>query len=592
MKYFVIFFIFCFSIIAFAQEFPYNSNTRISPSIGPIATDQVQVSRYISNAPIWNGLKKMTMTERENSFINILLEKDATPEALEKAKQIENLWNTGQFDDALNQFKNLELLTNMNEVSISNSWRTPVESFGNDLWGDDVRIGTRDSVIVSALDIDHATGNLFAVLLLEGDGNTNRWNFYISTDGGVTWSETFDWWANYNLPTMSASVVAGYCYVGFARGSANDQAFLLRFDVTNGQVTNFSTGMQFHTVFTTVQPNAIKEVSLTSNQDYFNNRLYYCTINTDGTLQYFWGLGPDFVTWNEIATNVTNAKNGLDVTSNERYSGHYSWASYVDNQNTLHIDGVAIGDTWDPITTYPVGSAGDYSSVGAWGDTVTCYFDYTGSVIHCRYLVSYDGGGSWFYGFVGDTTTLSESPAISARKGGGVGLIYRYYTSPRQERFSWRYYRGGWNAPLEINRYEPYYDQPAIEYLGNNIYGSLYLSWTTPVVRAAYFDRSDWVSGIDDADRNTSLQEYQLLQNYPNPFNPSTTIEYILPQEANVSLEIYNIIGQKIVTLVNERQSAGHKKITWDAGSVASGIYLYKLKTEKYEETRKMFLIR
>ena len=90
---------------------------------------------------------------------------------------------------------------------------------------------------------------------------------------------------------------------------------------------------------------------------------------------------------------------------------------------------------------------------------------------------------------------------------------------------------------------------------------------------------------------------YALNQNYPNPFNPTTTIKFALPEATNVSLDIYNVLGQKVRTLVSEPLAANNYEIEWDgqndAGSnVASGIYFYKLQTDTFVNTKKMILSR
>jgi hypothetical protein len=84
---------------------------------------------------------------------------------------------------------------------------------------------------------------------------------------------------------------------------------------------------------------------------------------------------------------------------------------------------------------------------------------------------------------------------------------------------------------------------------------------------------------------------YTLMQNYPNPFNPTTTIRYDLPKSANVSLKVYNILGQLVATLVDERKEAGHYQVRWNA-NVASGIYFYRLQAEEFVQTKKMILLK
>jgi len=90
---------------------------------------------------------------------------------------------------------------------------------------------------------------------------------------------------------------------------------------------------------------------------------------------------------------------------------------------------------------------------------------------------------------------------------------------------------------------------------------------------------------------------YFLSQNYPNPFHPFTTISYSIPKKSDVYLNIYNIKGQKVKTLIDEKQEKGFKQIIWDGTdnnkrSVSSGIYFYRLQTEDYSKIRKMILIR
>jgi hypothetical protein len=83
-----------------------------------------------------------------------------------------------------------------------------------------------------------------------------------------------------------------------------------------------------------------------------------------------------------------------------------------------------------------------------------------------------------------------------------------------------------------------------------------------------------------------------LNQNYPNPFNPTTAIGYQLSAISNVELGIYNLLGQKIATLVSERQLAGQYSIEWVASRFPSGVYYYKLQTDGFQDVKKMILLK
>jgi len=84
-----------------------------------------------------------------------------------------------------------------------------------------------------------------------------------------------------------------------------------------------------------------------------------------------------------------------------------------------------------------------------------------------------------------------------------------------------------------------------------------------------------------------------LHQNYPNPFNPTTGISYQLPAVSKVELSVYNILGQKVATLVNQRQPAGKFKVRWDATGFVSGLYFYRIETDKgFVQTKKLVLLK
>jgi subtilisin-like proprotein convertase family protein len=91
---------------------------------------------------------------------------------------------------------------------------------------------------------------------------------------------------------------------------------------------------------------------------------------------------------------------------------------------------------------------------------------------------------------------------------------------------------------------------------------------------------------------NKIPESHMLSQNYPNPFNPVTNIKFQVPQAGNVTLKVYNTAGKEVATLVNERKAPGVYLVDFNAGSLSSGVYFYRLQTESFVETKKMVLIK
>lgn len=98
------------------------------------------------------------------------------------------------------------------------------------------------------------------------------------------------------------------------------------------------------------------------------------------------------------------------------------------------------------------------------------------------------------------------------------------------------------------------------------------------------------VTNIEDDVKQ--LFNFELQQNYPNPFNPTTTIKYSIPQKSNVSLKVYDILGNEVASLVNEEKSAGKYEVTWYAANLQSGVYFYRLLAGSFIDTKKMILIK
>ncbi|MCH7963201.1 MAG: T9SS type A sorting domain-containing protein [Bacteroidetes bacterium] len=115
-----------------------------------------------------------------------------------------------------------------------------------------------------------------------------------------------------------------------------------------------------------------------------------------------------------------------------------------------------------------------------------------------------------------------------------------------------------------------------------------YTNDNTPYQALAYFGIATGVVKDD----NLIPGEFSISQNYPNPFNPSTTIKFSVPQQSNVILKVYDILGSEVAVLVNEKVEAGNYTIDFDASQLASGMYIYSIKAGEFNVSKKMMLLK
>jgi len=110
------------------------------------------------------------------------------------------------------------------------------------------------------------------------------------------------------------------------------------------------------------------------------------------------------------------------------------------------------------------------------------------------------------------------------------------------------------------------------------------IATTSPDFNSTTVSLANGIDGLPDS--------YALDQNYPNPFNPSTQISFSLPSSGNVSLSVFNVLGQKVVTLVDGEMVAGNHVVEFDGSALASGMYFYRIDTDSFSETKKMVMLK
>ncbi|GAB4366021.1 MAG: hypothetical protein Kow0042_05630 [Calditrichia bacterium] len=129
-------------------------------------------------------------------------------------------------------------------------------------------------------------------------------------------------------------------------------------------------------------------------------------------------------------------------------------------------------------------------------------------------------------------------------------------------------------------------------------YGMHNFKFVRNLLKVTYDTLSGAPVGLFDEDENFTLaQKYVLEQNYPNPFNPTTTIRFNLPKREEIRLEVYDVLGKPIRTLLSGAMAAGSHSVEWDGKdrsgqTVSSGIYIYRLSGKSFSLSKKMLLVK
>lgn len=117
-------------------------------------------------------------------------------------------------------------------------------------------------------------------------------------------------------------------------------------------------------------------------------------------------------------------------------------------------------------------------------------------------------------------------------------------------------------------------------------------SYAVELINSCGENFSDLPTSIKDNNSDFIVNKYELLDNYPNPFNPVTTIKYGLTDRTNVRIDVFDVLGRKITTLVNEQKEAGYHTVQFEGSNLASGMYIYKLTAGSFTSTKKMMMLR
>ena len=193
---------------------------------------------------------------------------------------------------------------------------------------------------------------------------------------------------------------------------------------------------------------------------------------------------------------------------------------------------------------------------------------------------SYNGGSNWI---TVDTTLRWYTDLHFLNK--DTGWVIGHITGGQE--FMKRTYDGGQN-----------WDQQPVNVSGNlwkvffaNSNDGWLIEWAYSSGSNILHTTNGGIMGVKVISTNTP-EEFHLFQNFPNPFNPTTTIRYDIKTKGSVELKVFDLLGREITTLVNENQTPGTYEVVFDATSLSSGVYLYKLQSGDFVKTRKMLIVK
>ena len=447
-----------------------------------------------ASTPLWQQLQSLGAGQRAAASIEIELGSHATATQEEAAIAIALLWNGGAYDEAIAALQQLE--ESGAAVNVGITWTNASVS----LAALDTRIGgTLTEAQTFSLDYDAVSGNIFAVVRWGSTTGDSVWTVNLSDDGGLTWTETYDFGSSTGMIDVDCVVVDDYLYIAYVAGNATDEARLRRCHTSTGAI---DTGFSFH-IAIDAGSEAIEEVALAANTDDYDNRIYYGVIQSNDVFRFAWDEATDGTMFTEESPTGTNPEFGLDMSWDHHRDActEYLYVSYSGSDGNIHVLGRADG-SWQDWSVET--SAGSFrrTAITAYEDTLLCAFEYPytyGTGI--RYRISYNCGASWSPGSIavpdGATVFGYFEPDVDARNGYGTALIYQAEAGeidPMYYRTRVGFAPGVWSDPILFSDYDVYTgSETALGYLppidGESFsHGALYLS-LDPDFRTLYFDR-------------------------------------------------------------------------------------------------------
>jgi len=422
------------------------------------------------------------------------------------------------------------------------------------------------------------------------------WTVNISTDHGATWAETYEWYTTTGLSDVDGAVVGDWFYVGYVSGPDSSEVRVRRFRITDGS-TDYGYGYQ--TVLD-AGTSYFREIAVVSNADDFDNRIYFIAQRHYFDLRFAWATdaGSGF-TELEVPETVSVA-GGLAATWAYQYDcTDFIFISYAGTDHGIHVLRRSPDDWTDTILEANVSSNSE-TSVSVFGTNVICAYEVPmtyGKGI--AYRISYDCGSGWATGNVatpgGPDLVYYVNPSVDARNGQGTAVVYQKHATDGDSAF----YRcragfapGAWSTAAVFSDHDVFSGldmgfSPLSA--GDDPFdlGVIYIGYAN---RIPYFDQPG-LAASSVPDRPASTAALRLLPPSPNPFRRQTMIRFELPAPARARLELFDLLGRRVATLLDEDLGPGPREVPLEGRGLASGFYTYRLSAGTETGSGKLIMI-
>jgi len=442
---------------------------------------------------------------RENARISLEAFREPGLAQLLQAAGVEDLWNSGRHSEAIVALEDLEGSGGVFGVMIS--WRHPIAA-PQKLWYEDARIGTRTGGADAALDYDPDTGNLLALIVWD-----LGWSMNISTDGGVSWAETYYWSGVW--PAVADMAVSGdFAWVGYSTLADDYMTSRFRRFYASTGVSDSEYGNER---VADESPNTITELVVQGNTPDIDSRIYMAyLVDETGGIHFWWDdLGG--TSFSELSPGITNARSGLDMTWNPHASGSpRRWISYVGTDDDVSV-WRSDGGGWNMEVDTAFDGSHRRTAISAYADHVYLAFEeeMEPNKTGVRYFFSDDAGDTaWHYYDAyrpsGDEVS-GYTPDLSVRSGVGVAVVFSSETGEMDDAYfvtrrGWEH--GSWSTPAWYNNHDHVSGEATyIVWMGTSCvasYGMLYFDGEGD--HAPYFDlmtpRAFFCDGFEDGTIN------------------------------------------------------------------------------------------